>query len=123
MRNQTGWRYLATTSIVDAKASTAAYLEDRQQEDSEKSVVVRIDRIGQRWLDTLQCIITLCGVMIRSLDETEGWTPRVPHRRPGADGQADEGRRSIGAEDRADPRGQRKDGAERPEGRGATTAT
>ena len=39
-------------------------------------VVVRIDRIGRRWLDTLQCIIALRarGVKIRSLDETEGWT-------------------------------------------------
>ena len=39
-------------------------------------VVVRIDRIGRRWLDTLQCIIALRarGVRIRSLDETEGWT-------------------------------------------------
>ena len=38
--------------------------------------VVRIDRIGRRWLDTLQCIIALRarGVKIRSLDETEGWT-------------------------------------------------
>ena len=39
-------------------------------------VVVRIDRIGRRWLDTLQCIINLRsrGVKIRSLDETESWT-------------------------------------------------
>ena len=39
-------------------------------------VVVRIERIGRRWLDTLQCIIALRarGVKIRSLDETEGWT-------------------------------------------------
>ena len=39
-------------------------------------VVFRIDRIGRRWLDTLQCIIALRarGVKIRSLDETEGWT-------------------------------------------------
>ena len=39
-------------------------------------VVVRIDRIGRRWLDTLQCSIALRarGVKIRSLDETEGWT-------------------------------------------------
>ena len=39
-------------------------------------VVVRIDRIGRRWLDTLQCVINLRarGVKIRSLDETEGWT-------------------------------------------------
>ena len=39
-------------------------------------VVVRIDRIGRRWVDTLQCIIALRarGVKIRSLDETEGWT-------------------------------------------------
>ena len=39
-------------------------------------VVVRIDRIGRRWLDTLQCIIALRarGVKIRSLDETEVWT-------------------------------------------------
>ena len=39
-------------------------------------VVVRIDRIGRRWLDTLQCIISLRdrGVKIRSLDEPEGWT-------------------------------------------------
>ena len=38
--------------------------------------MVRIDRIGRRWLDTLQCIIALRarGVKIRSLDETEGWT-------------------------------------------------
>ena len=37
-------------------------------------VVVRIDRIGRRWLDTLQCIISLRarGVKIRSLDETGG---------------------------------------------------
>ena len=37
-------------------------------------VVVRIDRIGRRWLDTLQCSIALRarGVKIRSLDETEG---------------------------------------------------
>ena len=39
-------------------------------------VVVRIDRIGRKWLDTLQCVINLRarGVKIRSLDETEGWT-------------------------------------------------
>ena len=39
-------------------------------------VVVRIDRIGRKWLDTLQCIINLRsrGVKIKSLDETEGWT-------------------------------------------------
>ena len=134
-------------------------------------VVVRIDRIGRRWLDTLQCIIARRArrVKIRSLDETEGWTQflelepddpmafvghqmvsmavwvadqerdvahrrtreglaaarargktlgtaALPHRRPGADGQADEGRRSIGSEDRAAPGGQRKDGAQRPEG-------
>ena len=39
-------------------------------------VVVRVDRIGRRWLDTLQCIISLRarGVKIRSLDETGAWT-------------------------------------------------
>ena len=39
-------------------------------------VVVRIDRIGRKWLDTLQCVINLRarGVKIKSLDETEGWT-------------------------------------------------
>ena len=39
-------------------------------------MVVRIDRIGRKWLDTLQCIINLRsrGVKIRSLDETETWT-------------------------------------------------
>ena len=134
-------------------------------------VVVRIDRIGRRWLDTLQCIIALRarGVKIRSLDETEGWTQflelepddplafvghqmvsmaawvadqerevgrrrtkgragggkspgpapgtaALPHRRAGAAGEADEGRRSVGAEDRATPGGQREDGAQRPEG-------
>ena len=64
------------TIIVAANASTAAYLEARQQEDSEKSVVVRIDRIGRRWLDTLQCIMALWAreVKIKFLDETEGWT-------------------------------------------------
>ena len=134
-------------------------------------VVVRIDRIGRRWLDTLQCIIALRarGVKIRSLDETEGWTqflelaPDDPlafvghqmvsmaawvadqerevgrrrtreglaaarargqtlgRRRSLTDDQvqlveADEGRRSVGAEDRATPGGQREDGAQHPEG-------
>ena len=39
-------------------------------------VVVAIDRIGRRWPDTLQCIISLRarGMKIRSLDETEAWT-------------------------------------------------
>ena len=40
-------------------------------------VVVRgPDRVGRRWLDTLQCIIYLrsVGVKIGSLDETESWT-------------------------------------------------
>ena len=132
--------------------------------------MVRIDRIGQRWVGTLQCIIALQsrGVKIRSPDETEGWTrfldlesddpmafvrhqtvsmaawvadqerkaacrrtkeglarqrpgkdhgkASVPHRRPGADGEADERSRSVWAEDRAAPGGRRKDGAERHEG-------
>ena len=40
------------------------------------TLVVAIDRIGRRWPDTLQCIISLRarGVKIRSLDETEAWT-------------------------------------------------
>ena len=38
--------------------------------------MVRIERVGRRWLNTLQCIIALRarGVKVRSLDETEGWT-------------------------------------------------
>ena len=134
-------------------------------------MVVRIDRIGRRWLDTLQCVIALRarGVKIRSLDETEGWTQflelepddplafvghqmvsmaawvadqerevgrrrtreglaaarargqtlgrrALPHRPAGAAGEAHEGSRSVGAEDRAAPGGQRKDGAQRPKG-------
>ena len=39
-------------------------------------VVVRIDRVGRRWLDTLNSIQTLRAreVKIRSLDESESWT-------------------------------------------------
>ena len=39
-------------------------------------VVVRIDRVGRRWLDTLNSIQSLRAreVKLRSLDETEGWT-------------------------------------------------
>ena len=49
---------------------------DGRLSGSDTLVIVRIDRIGRRWLDTLQCIIALRarGVKIRSLDETEGWT-------------------------------------------------
>ena len=38
--------------------------------------MARIDRIGRRWLDILQCIIALRArvVKIKFLDETEGWT-------------------------------------------------
>ena len=38
--------------------------------------MVRIDRIGRRWLDILQCIIAPRArvVKIKFQDETEGWT-------------------------------------------------
>ena len=39
-------------------------------------VVVRIDRVGRNWLDTVECMLSLrrTGVKIISLDESESWT-------------------------------------------------
>ena len=39
-------------------------------------VVVRIDRVGRHWLDTVECMLSLrrIGVKICSLDESESWT-------------------------------------------------
>ena len=39
-------------------------------------VVVRIDRVGRNWLDTVECMLSLrrIGVRITSLDESESWT-------------------------------------------------
>jgi putative DNA-invertase from lambdoid prophage Rac len=39
-------------------------------------VVVRIDRVGRNWLDTVECMLSLrrIGVKIKSLDDSEAWT-------------------------------------------------
>ena len=39
-------------------------------------VVVRIDRVGRNWLDTVECMLSLrrVGVRITSLDDSESWT-------------------------------------------------
>ena len=76
--------FRGTTSYRDIGVSGATGTDQRQGwhrldgrlSGGDTLVVVRIDRIGRRWLDTLQCIIALRarGVKIRSLDETEGWT-------------------------------------------------
>ena len=40
-------------------------------------MVVRIDRVGRNWLDTVECMLALrrIGVKIKSLDRSESWTP------------------------------------------------
>ena len=39
-------------------------------------MVVRIDRVGRNWLDTVECMLSLrrIGVKITSLDSSESWT-------------------------------------------------